>query len=70
MKSFTKVGLLFALIIVGRYLQPVAAVTVAAHPTPAVRTLPLALARYINPPRVEDDQPASVSPQQPTGYFL
>jgi hypothetical protein len=73
MKSFAKIGLLFALIITGRYLQPaaspVAATTTTTTPT-AHRTLPLALARYTNPPQAEQDQNSQVPPQQPSGYFL
>ena len=70
MKSFAKVGLLFALIIAGRYLQPVAPASVAARPTSIPRTLPLALARYTNPPKPEQNQPAPTQSQQPNGYFL
>ncbi len=70
MKSFAKVGLLFALIITGRYLQPAASASVAARPATTLRTLPLALARYTNPAQPMPDQPAPASSQQPTGYFL
>jgi hypothetical protein len=70
MKSFAKIGLLFALIITGRYLQPAATASVAAHSAPTPRTLPLALARYTNPTQPEQMQPAPMQPQQPTGYFL
>ena len=69
MKSFAKVGLLFALIITGRYLQP-AASPVAARPATTPRTLPLALARYTNPPQTEQNQLDPIPSQQPTGYFL
>lgn len=70
MKSFAKIGLLFALIITGRYLQPAATASVAAHPAPTPRTLPLALARYTNPTQPEQMQPQPMQLQQPTGYFL
>jgi hypothetical protein len=70
MKSFAKVGLLFALIITGRYLQPAASPSVAARPATVHRALPLALARYTNPPKTEQNQLDPISPQQPTGYFL
>jgi hypothetical protein len=70
MKSFAKIGLLFALIITGRYLQPAATASVAAHSAPTPRTLPLALARYTNPTQPEQMQHAPMQPQQPTGYFL
>jgi hypothetical protein len=70
MKSFAKIGLLFALIITGRYLQPAATVSVVAHSASVPRTLPLALARYTNPTQPEQMQPAPLRPQQPTGYFL
>jgi len=70
MKSFAKIGLLFALIITGRYLQPAASPAVATHSTTAPRTLPLALARYTNPPQAEQNQHIPAPPQQPSGYFL
>jgi hypothetical protein len=70
MKSFAKVGLLFALIITGRYLQPAASPSVAARPAITHRALPLALARYTNPPQTGENQLTPTSSQQPTGYFL
>ena len=70
MKSFAKVGLLFALIITGRYLQPAATSSVAASPATPTRTLPLALARYINTPQSEQSQAIPTQSQQPEGYFL
>jgi hypothetical protein len=69
MKSFAKVGLLFALIITGRYLQPAASPSVADRPA-THRALPLALARYTNPPQTEQNKLTPISAQQPTGYFL
>jgi hypothetical protein len=70
MKSFAKIGLLFALIITGRYLQPAASPSVAARPATTHRALPLALARYTNPTQAEQNQVAPIPSQQPTGYFL
>jgi len=70
MKSFAKVGLLFALIITGRYLQPVASSSVAARPATASHALPLELARYINTPQLEQNQPTPLQTPRPQGYFL
>jgi hypothetical protein len=70
MKSFAKVGLLFALIITGRYLQPAASPSVAARPATTPRALPLALARYTNLTQPEQNQTTPNQPQQPEGYFL
>lgn len=68
MKSFAKVTLLFALIITGRYLQPVAPSTVATRPAPSTQALPLALARYTMAPVPVQNLPAQ-SPATP-GYYL
>ncbi|MGI4742208.1 MAG: hypothetical protein ACRYG7_44185 [Janthinobacterium lividum] len=68
MKSFAKFSLLFALIIVGRYLQPMASAPLATRVTPATQVLPLALARYTATPSLPPTlrQPA----QPPRSYFL
>jgi hypothetical protein len=75
MKSFAKISSLFALIIVGRYLQPTATAPLATtHPVPSVQVLPLALARYTSTPLqqtqsdAEQSQFTQMQPQR--GYFL
>jgi hypothetical protein len=63
MKSFVKISSLFALIIIGRYLQPAAIASVAAaRPAPTVQVLPLTLARYTSSPTLQT-QPTPGQPQ-------
>ena len=71
MKSFAKVSLLFALIIVGRYLQPTAPAALATRPAPAAQVLPLplALARYNTSPKPKPSHPVQ-DEQLSNGYFL
>ncbi|RZK21881.1 MAG: hypothetical protein EOO56_10485 [Hymenobacter sp.] len=76
MKSFIKISSLFALIIIGRYLQPAAIASIAAaRPAPTVQVLPLALARYTSTPLLQA-QPhpghaKAIQMQQPTqGYYF
>lgn len=68
MKSFAKVSLLFALIIVGRYLQPTASAPLATRPVPTAQVLPLALARYTTSPKPQHNQPQDE--ELSNGYFL
>ena len=75
MKSFAKISSLFALIIIGRYLQPeVNASLATARPVPAAQVLPLALARYTSTPllnsRLNPEQTQPAQMQSPRGYFL
>ena len=75
MKSFAKLSLLFALIIIGRYLQPaVIAPLATTHLAPTVQALPLALARYTSTPLLQTqtypEQPQAVQTQPLQGYFL
>jgi hypothetical protein len=74
MKSFAKISSLFALIIIGRYLQPAATASVATtRPVSTVQALPLALARYTSTPLLKaqpDPGQSSVQMQSPNGYFL
>ena len=76
MKSFIKISSLFALIIIGRYLQPAAIASIAAaRPAPTVQVLPLTLARYTSTP-VLQTQPTSGQTQTPhmqqslQGYYF
>ena len=73
MKSFAKISSLFALIIIGRYLQPAAIAPVATtRPTATIQALPLALARYTATPLLTSNpgQPQAAKMQSPNGYFL
>ena len=68
MKSFAKVSVLFALIILGRYLQPVLPTPLANRPALPTQVLPVVLARYTSVPQLQFTK--LVQPQPATGYFL
>jgi hypothetical protein len=76
MKSFAKISSLFALIIIGRYLQPAAIAPLATtRPSiPSVQALPLALARYTSTPLLQSQptprQAQAAQTQSSRGYFL
>ncbi|MBJ6145032.1 hypothetical protein [Hymenobacter sp. BT559] len=76
MKSFAKISSLFALIIIGRYLQPAAIAPLATTrpSTPTVQALPLALARYTSTPLLKPkpipEQAQTAQSQASRGYFL
>jgi len=75
MKSFAKISSLFALIIIGRYLQPAATASLATtRPASTVQVLPLALARYTSTPLLQSQpdpgQPQAAQMQAPHNYFL
>jgi hypothetical protein len=71
MKSFTKLSLLFALIIIGRYMQPAATASLAIRPASVVsaQALPLVLARYTAPPQFSTIQPQK-NTQALQAYYL
>jgi hypothetical protein len=75
MKSFAKISSLFALIIIGRYLQPAATASLATtRPAPTAQALPLELARYTSTPLLQlQSDPVkfqATQTQSPRGYFL